>query len=271
MPGGCLVIKHFAVLFFLLGVGTPGATTVQSAALSTAAVDPRLEQADKLFAERADLAKVKLAAESLRGVLKDDSQNFEAARRLCEFYYFLGKRVPPPQQLEFFQRGMEAAKKAIELQPHQAAGYFWLATHQGLYGETKGLFSSMRMRKEIRAHFEKSAQLDPNYYGGGAWRGLGRWDYRVPRLMGGNKKRSAEELEKSLQIAPGNSLTKLYLAETYLEIGRKPAAQQQLREILTMQPDARWTVEHRENIVEAQRLLAKHFKKVVRHDSQRER
>ncbi|HEX9155278.1 MAG TPA: tetratricopeptide repeat protein, partial [Nitrospira sp.] len=73
--------------------------------------------------------------------------------------------------------------------------------------------------------------------------------------------RSVEELEKALKIAPGNSLTKLYLAESYLDNGRKDDAKAQLNEILTMQPDPRWDVEHKENIQEAKKLLEKYFKK----------
>lgn len=248
----------FAILALL---GTPLQASVQSPETAGPSTDPRIAQADKLYAERGDLTKVKFAIGLASDVLKNDPKNFDAASRLAEFYYFLGKRSPESQRLDLFQRGMDAAKKAIELRPNQAAGYFWLATNQGLYGETKGLFSSMNMRKEIRANFEKAVQLDETYYGGGPLRGLGRWDFRVPGMMGGDKKRSAQELEKALKIAPGNSLTKLYLAETYLETGRKNDAKTQLEEILTMQPDPRWSVEHRENIDEAKKLLEKHFKK----------
>ncbi|MBZ5554058.1 MAG: tetratricopeptide repeat protein [Acidobacteriia bacterium] len=233
----------------------------QGADTARGTLDPRLVQADKLYTERADLTKVKFAIGLASDVMKSDPQSFEAASRLAEYYYFIGKRSPQGQQLDLFQRGIDFAKKAVELKPNEAAGYFWLATNQGLYGETKGLFSSMGMRKEIRANFEKAAQLDGGYYGGGPWRGLGRWDYRVPGLMGGDKKRSVEELEKALKIAPGNSLTKLYLAETYLDNGRKDDAKTQLNEILTMQPDPRWDVEHKENIQEAKKLLDKYFKK----------
>jgi tetratricopeptide (TPR) repeat protein len=253
--------KQIGLLIFgmMMCIAGPGFGQMPDA--TQGALDPRLVQADKLYTERGDLTKVKFAIGLATDVTKSDPKNFEAASRLAEYYYFLGKRSPQSQQLDLFQRGIDFAKKAVELKPNDAAGYFWLATNQGMYGETKGLFSSMGMRKEIRANFEKAAQLDGTYYGGGPWRGLGRWDYRVPGLMGGDKKRSVEELEKSLKVAPGNSLTKLYLAETYLDNGRKDDAKAQLNEILTMQPDPRWDVEHKENIQEAKKLLEKYFKK----------
>ncbi|MGB7622160.1 MAG: TRAP transporter TatT component family protein [Terriglobia bacterium] len=253
--------KHIGLLIFLMMIGMACLASAQVSDSSRGALDPRLVQADRLYTERGDLTKVKFAIGLASDVIKSDPKSFEAAARLAEYYYFLGKRSPQGQQLDLFQRGIDFAKKATELQPNEAAGFFWLATNQGMYGETKGLFSSMGMRKEIRANFEKAAQLDGTYYGGGPWRGLGRWDFRVPGLMGGDKKRSVEELEKSLKIAPGNSLTKLYLAETYLDNGRKGDAKSQLDEILTMQPDSRWTVEHKENIEEAKKLLEKNFKK----------
>jgi tetratricopeptide (TPR) repeat protein len=253
--------KQIKLSVFAMMMGVACLAFGQMPEASRGAQDPRLVQADKLYTERADLTKVKYAIGLASDVIKSDPKSFEAASRLAEYYYFLGKRSPQGQQLDLFQRGIDFAKKAVEMNPNEAAGYFWLATNQGMYGETKGLFSSMGMRKEIRANFEKAAQLDGTYYGGGPWRGLGRWDYRVPGLMGGDKKRSVEELEKSLKIAPGNSLTKLYLAETYLDNSRKDDAKAQLNEILTMQPDPRWEVEHQENIQEAKKLLEKYFKK----------
>ena len=253
--------KRMALLVVLMIIGMTGFIPGQTPESSSAALDSRLAQADKLYVDRGDLTKVKYAIGLATDVLKSDPKNPEAAARLAEYYYFLGKRSPQNQQLDMFQRGMDAAKKVIDLQPNSAAGYFWLATNEGMYGETKGLFSSMGMRKEIRANFEKAAQLDGTYYGGGPWRGLGRWDYRVPGMLGGDKKRSVEELERALKIAPGNSLTKLYLAETYLDLGRKNDATAQLNEILAMQPDPRWSVEHKENVEEANKLLSKLVKK----------
>lgn len=252
-----MMLKRCSLVLLLFGFFSTDLCFGQAAG----AADPRIVQAEKLYAGRADLTQVKFAISLLTDVLKSDPKNFDAAALLSEYYYFLGKRSSPGQQLDLFQRGIDAAKKAIELQPNQAAGYFWLATNEGLFGETKGLMKSLSLRKEIRANFEKANQLDEKYYGGGPLRGLGRWDYRVPGLMGGDKKRSAQELEKSLQLAPGNSLTKLYLAETYMDSGRKADAKKQLEEILTMQPDARWAVEHKENVEEAKKLLEKHFKK----------
>jgi tetratricopeptide (TPR) repeat protein len=255
------MVKRLGLLMLVAALGITCITVAQGVGSVSSGLDSRLAQADKLYADRGDLTKVKFAIGLATDALKSNPKNFDAATRLSEYYYFLGKRAPENQRLDLFQRGIDAAKKAVELQPNNAAGYFWLGTNQGLYGETKGLWSSMNMRKEIRANFEKAEQLDETYYGGGPLRALGRWDFRVPGFVGGDKKRSAQEFEKALKIAPGNSLTKLYLAETYLEIGRKSDAKTQLEEILTMQPDPRWSVEHKENSEEAKRLLEKHFKK----------
>jgi tetratricopeptide (TPR) repeat protein len=247
------MFKRLGLVYLLVVISMASLAFAQS-------MDSRIAQAERLYAERADLTKVKFAIGLLSDVMRSDAGNFDAASRLAEYYYFLGKRSPESQRLDLFQRGMDAAKKAMELKPNHPAGYFWMATNQGMFAETKGLWTSMNMRKDIRASFEKAQQLDEKYYGGGPLRGLGRWDFRVPGMMGGDKKRSAEELEKSLKIDAGNSLTKLYLAETYMDVGRKADAKAQLQEILTMTPSPQWAVEHKENIEEAKKLLAKNFK-----------
>ncbi|MDD5543243.1 MAG: TRAP transporter TatT component family protein [Acidobacteriia bacterium] len=228
--------------------------------LAQTGTDPRITQADKLYAERADLTKVKNAIGLMSDLLRNDPKNFEAAKRLGEYYYFLGKRVPEDQRLDVFQHGMDVSRKAIEIDPNKADGYFWLATNEGMYAETKGIMKSLSMRKEVRANFEKANQIDEKCYGGGPLRGLGRWDYRVPGLFGGDKKRSVQELEKSLQIDPGNSLTKLYLADSYMEVGRKEDARKQWQEVLTMTPNPRWSVEHKEDMEVARAMLKKYFK-----------
>lgn len=254
----CKRLGLFLYLFLFVFVGL---ASTQTAPAAGGAVDPRIAQADKLYAARADLTQVKYAIGLMTDLMRSEPQNFGAAERLAEYYYFLGKRAPENQRLDLFQKGMDVAKKMIALQPNQAAGYFWAGTNEGMYGETKGLLKSMWMRKDVRANFEKAAQLDEKYYGGGPLRGLGRWDYKVPGLMGGDKKRSADELERSLKIDPGNSLTKIYLAQTYLELGRKNDARTQLQEVLSMTPDPRWAVEHKEDMQEAKQILEKEFKK----------
>ncbi len=254
------MFKQCAIIIFSLGLLIAGFSFSQVTSPNPN-LPAKIQQAEQLYAEREDLSKVETAINLLNEVLTEDPKSFEAATRLAEYYYFLGKRAPQSQRLDILQHGIDVSRKVIELQPGRPDGYFWLATNLGIYGETKGLFSSMGQRKEVRANFQKAAQLDETFYGGGPLRGLGRWDYRVPGWLGGDKKRSAQELQRALQIAPGNSLTKLYLAETLLDLGKKQEARKQLEEILTMTPDPRWAVEHKENLQEAKGLLQKHFKK----------
>ena len=163
----------------------------------------------------------------------EDPASYEARWEGARAAYYYGTYVrtdaPDAEKMAIFDRGINLAKEAVALSPKGVEGHFWLGVLYGVYGEAKGIFKSLSLVPEIKQEMQTCLELDPAVEGWGPDRVLGRMYHKLPFFKGGDEKKSAAHLEKSLAGAPTNALTRLYLAETYRSDGRKadadPAAQ----------------------------------------------
>jgi tetratricopeptide (TPR) repeat protein len=231
------------------------ATTAQEAA-----PDP-LTQARAAYEQRASPAKARAAVDLYRKAAKADPKSYEAAWEGARACYFCGHysltEAPDEELLALFQDGIDRARAAVAANPKGAEGHFWLGVLDGVYGETKGMFKSLAMVPEIKAEMKAAMDLDPAVEGFGPDRVLGRLFYKLPGFKGGDNKKSIEHLEKSVQGAPTNALTRLFLAEVYKSEGMKDKALEQAKFIVAMTPDPRWTAEHPSIKAQAETLVKK--------------
>ncbi|HEY7189253.1 MAG TPA: TRAP transporter TatT component family protein [Vicinamibacterales bacterium] len=234
------------VAFFVLIVLAAAAVRAQEAA------DP-----DRLYADRAKLSSALEAASIWEARLAKNPRDFESAWKLARNCYWLGGHVAEDQRRKQFERGMDAAMKAIELQPNRPEGHFWLAADMGAMAEGFGLRAGIKYRGPIKKELETVLMLDAGFQQGSADRALGRWYLRVPRLFGGSKDKSVEYLKKSLTYAPESSATHFFLAETYLEMDRKDDAKRELQTVLSVPLHPEWTPEDKEFKEKAAALLKK--------------
>ena len=79
----------------------------------------------------------------------------------------------------------------------------------------------------------------------------------MPGLFGGDKKKSEEHLRKALTYNPKSVITRLFLAETLVELNRKPEAIKELEAALAAPDDPEWAPEDRRFKQQAKDLLAK--------------
>ena len=220
-----------------------------------------LERARAAYAKRAESSQALGAVKLFKEAAAADPKAYDAfweGARACYFYgNYTMADASDSDKMAIFQDGIDRAKAAVALKPDGVEGHFWLGVLYGVYGEAKGIFKSLAMVPDIKAEMAKCLALDPAVEGYGPDRVLGRLFYKLPGFKGGDNKKSIEHLEKSLEGAPTNALTKLYLAETYKSEGMKDKALAQLKGILDMTPDPRWTAEHPSIKAQAQKLFNK--------------
>ncbi len=154
------------------------------------AVPAAAQNADGLYADRANLASATTASALWADALKQDPRDFEAAWKLARVSYWLGGHAPDKERRTHLERGMEAARAAIALEPNRPEGHFWLAANMGTLAESFGLRNGLRYRGPVKQELETVLKLDPGFMNGSADRVLGRWYFRVPRLFGGSNKRA---------------------------------------------------------------------------------
>jgi len=239
-------MRRTAIVVLVLSVAS------SSAARQGAAPDP-----DRLYADREHLASATEAARIWEARLAKDPRDFESAWKLARACYWLGGHVAPNEQRKQFERGIDAANKAVALQPNRAEGHFWLAADMGAMAEGFGLRAGVKYRGPIKKALETVLMIDPGFLQGSADRALGRWYLKVPRLLGGSKDKSVEHLKRSLGYDANSTATHFFLAETYLEMDKKDDARRELQAVFAAPLNPEWTPEDKEFKEKAAALLKK--------------
>jgi tetratricopeptide (TPR) repeat protein len=216
-----------------------------------------IAEADKLYVERADLRRAREGIVLLSRALAADSESYDAAWRLARLNYFLGAHTTDTTERDrAYDKGIEAARRAVKLQDKKPEGHFWLGANLGGQAQHSTL-SGMIAIDEIREEMEKVIRLDEGFQGGSAYMALGQIDLEAPRFLGGDAKRAVEVLEKNLRFGANNVLYRLRLAQSYLAVNRKEDARRELNEILNMTPNPDYLPEYNDATGEARKLLDK--------------
>ena len=255
-----MYIAAFATL--VLGVSPSAATHARSAAPTIAIVDlqapPAADDPDGLYRDRESLASAQRAAAIWAQRLSVNPRDFESAWKLSRARYWLGTNgLPQAERKAALESGIAAARQAIALDANKPDGHFWLAANMGALAESYGLRQGIRYRGQIRDALEIVLKLDPAFLDGSADRAIGRWYYKVPGLFGGDDRKSEQHLRKALAYNPQSIITRLFLAETLIELGKKAEARTELEAALAAPEDPQWAPEDRRFKQQAQTLLAR--------------
>jgi Tfp pilus assembly protein PilF len=214
-------------------------------------------QSDKLYAQRAELARAREGILLLRRALGSDSNNYDAAWRLARLNYYLGAHTDNTSERDkAYNDGIEAGRRAIKLQDGKPEGHFWLGANLGGKAQTS-MLSGLSAVSEIRTEMQRVIQLDEGFQSGSAYMALGQVELETPKMLGGDSAKAVEILEKGLRFSENNTLYHLRLAQAYLAVSRKADARKQLEIIINATPNPEFLPEHQEAVTEAKKLLEK--------------
>lgn len=212
---------------------------------------------DRLYARRADLASARRAAQMWKAqYARAPEGGFDAAWKLARADYWLGGHAQASERRAFLENGIDAGRNAVARRPDRPEGHFWIAANMGALAESFGLRQGLRYRRPIREELETVRRLDPAYERGSADRALGRWYFRVPGLFGGSHTLAEQHLRASLQHDPHGTASHFFLAELYLDDGRRAEARLELQQVLDAPGYPEWVPEDQEFKAKATRLLA---------------
>ena len=220
--------------------------------------EPRRGQADDpeaLYKQRENIALAQRAEQIWAGRLAKDPRDFESAWKLARARYWLGTHAPETSRKASLESGIAAGRAAIAAAPSKPEGHFWVAANMGALAESFGLRQGLKYRGDIKDELETVLRLDPAFQQGSADRALGRWYFKVPGLFGGSDKKSEEHLRKSLTYNPNSASSLYFLAETLIDMKRKPEARALLEQLIAAPVDPEWVAEDRDFKLKAQRLL----------------
>jgi hypothetical protein len=221
------------------------------------AVPAAAQNADALYADRANLTSATAASALWSEAVKRDPRDFEAAWKLARVSYWLGGHAPEKDRRGYLESGMQAARAGIALEPKRPEGHFWLAANMGTLAESFGLRNGLRYRGPVKDELETVLKLDPAFMNGSADRVLGRWYFRVPRLFGGSNKRAEEHLRASLKYDENSTISRFFLAEVLIDEDRKGEARTELQKVIDAPLSEQWAPEDKEYKDKATALLGR--------------
>jgi len=198
--------------------------------------------------------------DELRAALEKAAQSdprpeiFLALSEACFMYGDVRARTTE-EKLEAYDRGRQAAQRAIELAPKSAAARFWYGTNAGRWGQTKGVLRSLSLLPAVKEAMQTALELDPSF--APAYALGGTIYYEVPGFAGGDLDRSEALFRKGLEIDPHYTNMRLGLARTLLKKGRGADAKRELEAVLEEKAPfnlADWTMK---DVPDAKALLAR--------------
>lgn len=216
-------------------------------------------QADALYAGREQIENVRASVELLQPAAMAAPNGYAIAWRLGRAFFFLGQETQHKEDARAYHvKGVQFAGRAARVAPQSVEGHFWLGVNLALSATLENPLSALRLVLRARRELERAARLDPAYHDAGPLRVLGRLEHKLPRwLPGGGKGRARAHFERAIEIAPANTVTRLYFAELLLDTGATDQARAHLEAILSTPHNPAWAFE----IKRDQRLALKMLKK----------
>jgi len=245
------------VLVVLSGTGCRKAATANSDHVAVRPSADAISEADRYYAQRADLVKVRQAIVSLRQAQAEDPANYELAWRLAKFNYYLGAHTPESsEQDKAYRAGIDDGKLAVQLQDGKPEGHFWLGANYGGDAQISTL-AGLGELDDIKHEMETVLKINEGFQSGSAYMVLGQVYLESPRLLGGDTSKAISYLEKGIKFGPDNALLRVRLAQAYAEAHRNEDARKQIDALMAMKPLPDYKPEYQEAVAEAKKVQDK--------------
>jgi len=141
--------------------------------------------------------------------------------------------------------------------PKRVEGHFWLAVNLGLAAQrtrrVRAITNARRAMRELR----QAIQIDSSYHGAGPLRVFARLQHKLPSLLGGGSGRARINYKAAVNLAPENTVTRIYFAELLLDSGERDLGREPLEFVLNVAADPNWAFEIERDKRIAKEMLAK--------------
>ena len=183
-----------------------------------------IEEGNAAFLNRGDPGQAQTAVDRYRQAAKIAPDQAEAYWKLAMACNWLGRISPQDQKAKIYQEGVDAGQKAVALAPDSPDAHYWLGLDYGELGQAAGILKSLNLAGPIKKEMNTVLALDPNFDSGGPHILLGRLYFKLPGIMGGDNQKAEEHLKTAIKLGPQRYIAYNFLAELYLNQGRRDDA-----------------------------------------------
>lgn len=174
--------------------------------------------------------------------LEIEPRSFEVTWRIARAHWWLANtQENRTLKKALAVKGIEWAERAIEIEPRRVEGHYVHGISIGEYATCVGI--GRAILDDVGGKFEdsmhKSYELDRDIDNGGPMIALGRYYYVMPWPIR-DYPASRRLLEELKDRHPNALLGRVFLAETYYEIGERDSARVELEYVLSAEPSRGW-------------------------------
>ena len=255
------ILITIVITSYLQAACSNGETTQNlSSGASLEQIRSARDSAEQLFAERADLDKLREAIRLIGAVRDPNKRDYDVEWTYARYNFFLGSHTDnDPEAEKAFTQGKDAAKIAANISPDRPEGNFWYGANLGELCKRSPVTVGIRNVDDVREAMKKVVAIDPGYQGASAYDVLGQIELAT-RMTDGTAEKAVEYLQKALEFEKENSGIYVHLAQAYLALNKDAEAKRQLDHVLKMKPSPEYIPEHNEAVTEAKKLLETRFK-----------
>lgn len=191
-----------------------------------------------------DLARVDSLRQGLEDAVRTHAQE-DTLVALARVSFIWGdvRAMTQEQKLETYDRGRQAAQRAVGLNPKNVAAHFWYATNAGRWAQARGVLQSLFLLSTLREEIQTVLDLAPTFTA--VYSLAGYVALETPRFFGGDPDNAEAMFRKGLEQDPKFTGMRIGLAKTLIRKGQIPEATRELEAVLAeRQPSnlADWTV-----------------------------
>ena len=176
-----------------------------------------IRRADELYAKRKDGQSVRACVAMLTS-LPTKTTDYETQWRLGRAFFFLGQEATDKaSSLAKHSEGIASCRQAVAARPDKVEGHFWLGVNLALRARWEGLPRAIMHALTARRELQRAISIDSSYHGAGPLRVLGRLQHKLPVWLGGGAARARACYESAINVAPQNTVTRIYFAELLID------------------------------------------------------
>jgi tetratricopeptide (TPR) repeat protein len=213
-------------------------------ASQTTPLEAAVERGDQSYAH----GQLREALASYQQAIGIDAAHFSALCGLARVESELSESAPGEERRRLVAAAVEHARAAVKAAPDHAQGHVWLAVALGQQAQMEGPKTRAGLWREIRSELDRAIGIDPGiaraYLERGRWnqrlstRGI--WERSVSKVLlahvphGASMDNAVRDLEKAVELAPGDIECRMELARAYLKLDRFRDARRELERVVAI-------------------------------------